>query len=170
MAQRRTAPTLAPVLASDLAPVLAPDLADTGKHALGYAAAIAAAIIWASYSVASRMFAGVPVSAVTVTCALTAIGAMGLHLTFERTVWPSGPTATITWFAILAQGLGPVGLAFYLWDGGMKRGDIRLLGTLAYATPVLSTLLLTATGHGNANPTIWISVGLITAGAMLASR
>ena len=45
-------------------------------------------------------------------------------------------------------GLGPTGAAFFLWDHGMKRGDPRLLGTLAYAVPVASTLLLVAIGEG----------------------
>ena len=43
---------------------------------------------------------------------------------------------------LLALGLGPMGTAFYLWDVAMKRGDPRVIGVLAYATPVLSTALL----------------------------
>jgi hypothetical protein len=49
---------------------------------------------------------------------------------------------------LAALGLGPMGTAFYLWDYAMKRGDPRVVGTLAYATPVLSTALLAlATGR-----------------------
>ena len=61
------------------------------------------------------------------------------HLLFERTVWPATTTA---WLAVLALGLGPAGAAFYLWDHAVKRGDIRALGALSYATPILSTALL----------------------------
>ena len=43
---------------------------------------------------------------------------------------------------LLALGLGPMGAAFYLWDIAMKRGDPRVTGVLAYATPLLSTTLL----------------------------
>ena len=43
---------------------------------------------------------------------------------------------------LAALGLGPMGAAFYLWDFAMKRGDPRVVGVLAYATPVLSTALL----------------------------
>ncbi len=42
--------------------------------------------------------------------------------------------------------LGPVGLAFYVWDIGVKQGDIQLLGTSSYAAPLLSTLLLVLVG------------------------
>jgi len=38
---------------------------------------------------------------------------------------------------VVALGLGPVGLAFFTWDVGMKRGDIQMLGTLSYAAPLL---------------------------------
>ncbi len=51
-------------------------------------------------------------------------------------MWPATPAQ---WLAVLALGLGPVGAAFYAWDVGVKRGDIRLLGVASYAAPVLST-------------------------------
>ena len=38
-----------------------------------------------------------------------------------------------------ALGLGPVGAAFFLWDIGMKKGDLRFLGVASYATPMIST-------------------------------
>jgi hypothetical protein len=47
-----------------------------------------------------------------------------------------------------------VGAAFFLWDFGMKRGDPRLLGTLAYATPVASTLLLAMGGFATLTPVV----------------
>ena len=133
----------------------------------GYLMAGAAAFIWASYSVASRLLTAVPSSAVVGSCAATAIGAWMLHWTLEAPIWPSAPTS---WFAILALGLGPVGLAFYLWDEGMKHGNIRLLGVASYATPLLSTLLLGAIGLGRLT---WRTAGaaaLIAAGAYIASR
>lgn len=135
--------------------------------ALGYVAAAAAALIWSSYSVASRFFAGVPSAAVMGSCALTMLGALVFHLSLETTVWPD---TLASWLAILALGLGPVGMAFYLWDEGMKHGDIRLLGVAAYATPLLSTIMLALAGLGTATPAVWIAAVLIMAGALLASR
>jgi drug/metabolite transporter (DMT)-like permease len=134
---------------------------------MGYALAVAAAFIWASYSVASRLFQGVPGIAVIGSCALSAIGAGLLHAGLETTVWPAGARA---WLAVAGLGLGPVGLAFYLWDAGMKHGNVQILGTLAYATPLLSTLLMTVLGLGAASATIWVAAALITLGAALASR
>ena len=41
-----------------------------------------------------------------------------------------------------------MGAAFFLWDRALKRGDPRVIGNLAYLTPLLSTLLLVALGPG----------------------
>lgn len=135
--------------------------------AWGYVAAAAAALVWSSYSVLSRFFAAVPSTAVMGSCALTMLGAFVFHCTLETTVWPD---TLASWLAIFALGLGPVGMAFYLWDEGMKHGDIRLLGVAAYATPLLSTVILAVTGLGTATPAVWMAAILIMAGALLASR
>ncbi len=134
--------------------------------AAGYIAAAAAALIWSSYSIASRLFASVPSTAVMGSCALTTLGALAFHLGLEATVWPA---SLASWLAIVALGLGPVGMAFYLWDEGMKHGDIRLLGVAAYATPLFSTAILAIVGLGVATPAVWVAAILITAGALLAS-
>ena len=42
----------------------------------------------------------------------------------------------------------PVGAAFYVWDHGVKRGDIQLLGAASYLAPLLSTLILILAGFG----------------------
>ena len=62
------------------------------------------------------------------------------------------PATAGEWLAILGLGLGPVGLAFYVWDYGVKHGDIRLLGVAAYAAPVLSTLILVARRRRDRRP------------------
>jgi drug/metabolite transporter (DMT)-like permease len=140
---------------------------DLSGPAWGYMAAAAAALIWSSYSVASRLFARVPSTAVMGSCGLTAIGALAFHLLLETTVWPGSVTA---WVAVLALGLGPVGAAFYLWDEGMKHGDIRLLGVASYTTPLFSTIILAVLGLGAATAIVWLAALLITAGALLASK
>lgn len=111
--------------------------------ALGYACAAGAALTWALYSVLARRMAGVPSAAVAGFCGGSAVLAALAHLAFETTVMPSVPV----WGSVILLGVGPVGIAFVLWDVGMKLGDPRLLGTLAYATPVASTVLLGAAGY-----------------------
>lgn len=133
----------------------------------GYLFAVAAGLIWSSYSVASRLMRGVPSIAVIGSCAGTAIGAALLHLWLETWVWPD---TMGQWFAILAMGLGPLGLAFYLWDEGMKHGDLLRLGLASYATPLLSTFVLAALGLGTLSPLIAVAALLVTAGAIVAGR
>ncbi|MDI4666268.1 EamA family transporter, partial [Xanthobacter autotrophicus] len=137
------------------------------RFAPGYLAAFACAFIWSSYSVASRHFADVPTQAVAGFCLATAVLAGLCHLALERTVWPSG---ALEWAAVALLGVGPVGLAFYTWDIGMKRGDVSLLGVASYAAPVLSTLLLVATGFAAPSWSLALACALIVGGAFVATR
>jgi drug/metabolite transporter (DMT)-like permease len=66
--------------------------------------------------------------------------------------------------------VGPAGLAFYVWDHGVKRGDIRVLGAASYASPLLSTLVLVAFGMAQAGWVLGVACLAITAGAVLAAR
>lgn len=134
-------------------------------HWLGYLAAFACAFVWAGYSVLSRRFGQVPTDAVGGFCGATAVLAALCHLLFETTVWPAGAQ----WLAVLALGVGPVGAAFFVWDHGVKHGDIRALGAFAYAAPLLSTILLIAFGRGAPSWRIAAACVLITGGAALAA-
>ncbi len=142
--------------------------ASAGRTALvGYGLALGCAFVWSGYSVLSRSLKGAPTEAVAGFCLATAALAALCHAAFETTVVPSGAGQ---WLAILGLGLGPVGLAFYVWDYGVKHGDIRLLGVAAYAAPVLSTLILVAAGVAPATPALALACALIVGGAVVASR
>lgn len=136
-------------------------------HLVGYAAAVACALVWAAYSVSARLLPGVPTEAVAGFCLATAVLAGLCHLAFETTVWPADAAE---WLAVAALGLGPVGAAFYLWDRGMKRGDIQVLGAASYAAPVLSTLALVAFGFAAPTASLAVAVALIVLGSLIASR
>jgi drug/metabolite transporter (DMT)-like permease len=133
----------------------------------GLIAAFVAAFVWAIYSVMSRRLKSVPTDAVAGFCAVTALLAAGVHRLVEVTVWPD--TAG-QWLAIAALGIGPVGAAFYTWDIGMKRGDIRVLGAASYATPLLSTLFLILAGFAKPSANIAIAAVLIAGGGLIAAK
>jgi drug/metabolite transporter (DMT)-like permease len=133
----------------------------------GYGVALLSAATWAAYSVLSRLFASVPSSAVAIYCAATAVAAALAHFALEETAWPLSETQ---WLACAGLGLGPVGLAFYVWDYGCKHGDLRVLGASAYCAPLLSTLLLILLSLAESRPVLWAAALMITAGALLASK
>lgn len=148
--------------------LIAPGLSSLSSEALpGYILALFCALTWSGYSVLSRRMGAVPTEAVTVFCIATALLSGAAHLITEETLWPAAP---LGWAAVLALGLGPVGLAFYTWDVGMKRGNIQLLGVLSYAAPLLSTALLVLSGLAPATPRLALAALLITGGALLAAR
>jgi drug/metabolite transporter (DMT)-like permease len=133
----------------------------------GLAAAFVAAFVWAAYSVMSRKLKAVPTEAVAGFCAATAVLAALVHGMVETTLWPE---TTLQWLAIIALGVGPVGAAFFAWDIGMKRGDIRVLGAASYATPLLSTAFLIFAGFAKPSAAIAIAAILIAGGGLIAAK
>jgi drug/metabolite transporter (DMT)-like permease len=133
----------------------------------GLVAAFVAAFVWATYSVLSRRLKSVPTDAVAGFCAVTALLAALMHALLETTVWPE---TGLQWAAVIALGVGPVGAAFYAWDIGMKRGDIRVLGAASYATPLLSTAFLILAGFAKASANIALAAVLIAGGGLIAAK
>jgi drug/metabolite transporter (DMT)-like permease len=140
--------------------------AGTGSMA-GMVLAFLCALTWAAYSVLSRRLGNVPTESVTVYCLLTAALSLAAHLVWEETAWPDTP---LGWMALLSLGLGPVGVAFFTWDIGMKRGNIQLLGVASYAAPLLSTLALVGAGLAQPSWNIALAAALIAGGAALAAQ
>ncbi len=134
---------------------------------LGFLLACACALVWSTYSVASRLLADVPSESLAVSALVTSLLALVMSLTLETWTQPQGVGA---WTALVAMGLGPVGGAFLLWDIGMKRGRVATLGVLSYASPVLSTLLLVLLGLSQGSASLWIACLMMTAAGVLATR
>jgi drug/metabolite transporter (DMT)-like permease len=133
----------------------------------GYLSALACAVLWAVYSVgAGRFCAHVPTEAVIGQCFATSILAAICHLLFETTAYPSAGQLAVA----ALMGFGPMGAAFYVWDYGVKKGDVQTLGALCYAGPLLSTLLLIVTGAGRGGAHVWLAAAFIIGGAILASK
>jgi len=132
----------------------------------GYGLALLCALTWSSYSVLSRRVGDAPTASVAIFCLATAVLSAVLHVAVEETIWPQD---ALGWAATFGLGLGPVGLAFFVWDIGVKQGDIQLLGTVSYAAPLLSTLILVATGIAPPSWSLALAALLITGGAALAA-
>lgn len=141
-----------------------PPGADAGAD--GYLAALGCAFVWSGYSALNRRYADVPSDMIGGVCGVVALAGGLCHLAFEQTVAPS----VAQWWAILGLGIGPVGLAFFAWDYATKRGSLPLLGALSYLAPLVSTLLLIATGAAAAGWGPVLAALAIIGGAWLATR
>jgi drug/metabolite transporter (DMT)-like permease len=152
--------------------ILVHDKLGTGPHAggnaaLGFAFAFGCALVWSSYSVASRLLAEVPSEAIAAPCLASAVLAALCSAALEQ--WITPPSLT-SWAALVGLGVGPLGAAFVLWDIGMKKGNVPLLGVLSYAALILSTGLLITLGL--AQPTWWLGIAcvLMVLAAVIAVR
>lgn len=140
---------------------------NVASHRLGFALAFACAFVWSSYSVASRLLAAVPSESLAAPCLATSALAFACTAAFERWVTP---TDALSWLALAGLGIGPLGGAFMLWDIGMKKGNVPLLGVLSYAALILSTALLVALGLAQATWSLAIACGLMVVAAIIATR
>jgi drug/metabolite transporter (DMT)-like permease len=129
--------------------------------------AFGCALLWSSYSVASRLLAAVPSESIALPCLATSALAFICTAAFERWVAPPDHSS---WLALAALGAGPVGAAFVLWDIGMKRGNVPLLGVLSYAALILSTVLLVVFGFAEPTWSLAIACLMIVVAAAIATR
>ena len=133
---------------------------------LGYFFALAAAVIWATYSLATTKVPRFPTPAIGLFALVSGVLAIGAHFLFE----PAASISTGDWLLLLVLGVGPLGGAFYLWDAALKIGDPRRIGLLAFLTPLLSTALLVVVSGNSLSWQLLLATGLIVGGALLGPR
>lgn len=133
---------------------------------VGYFFALAAAVIWATYSLATTKVPSFPTPAIGLFALVSGILAIGAHFIFE----PAASISTTDWLLLLVLGVGPLGGAFYLWDAALKIGDPRRIGLLAFLTPLLSTALLVVVSGNSLSWQLLLATGLIVGGALLGPR
>ena len=75
-----------------------------------------------------------------------------------------------TLFWILFLGVGPIGLGYYWWEIGIKRGAIHLIAVMAYFIPIGSALLIGLFFTRAMTVGLLPGAAMITAGAYLGRR
>ena len=133
---------------------------------LGYFFALAAALIWATYSLATTKVPSFPTPAIGLFALVSGVLAIGAHFLFE----PAASISTADWLLLLVLGVGPLGGAFYLWDAALKIGDPRRIGLLAFLTPLLSTALLLVVSGDSLSWQLLLATALVVGGALLGPR
>lgn len=134
------------------------------QSAAGYACALGSALAWVAYSLSQSRAAGphggagAPQAADLGHASLcSGLVALGLHAGFEPAYAPS----VAEWSGLVALGVGPMGIAYYLWSFAVARADTRVLGIMANAVPLLSTGLLIATGHSLYSGRLMVACALV---------
>lgn len=142
-----------------------PDLA----HLRGYLIMAGAALTWSTYSLLTKRLPRFPTGAVGGFCLASGLLSLVIHALALR-AGASLPALTLSdVLSLLALGLGPMGAAFYAWDAALKRGDPRVIGSLAYLTPLSSTLILVGIGGRTLTWTAAAAMALIVSGAVVGS-
>ena len=139
------------------------------RHLPGYLFAAAAALTWAVYSLLTKRLPPFPTDAVAAFCALGSLLAFGFHALTAGSFVALGSLTSREWLLLALIGLGPMGAAFFLWDAALKRGDPRVIGSLAYLTPLLSTLNLVLLAGRPLSPLSGAAMALIVAGAVVGT-
>ena len=132
----------------------------------GYLFALAAAVIWATYSLTTTKLPAFPTSAIGLFGLVAGLLAIGAHFVLEE---PATISAS-NWWLLILLGLGPLGASFYFWDAALKIGDPRRIGLLAFLTPLLSTALLVLVSGRVLSWQLAIATALIVGGALLGSK
>jgi drug/metabolite transporter (DMT)-like permease len=136
----------------------------------GYLSAAAAALVWACYSLLTKRLPPFPTAAVGSFCLLSGLFSVGVYLAGAL----SGQAAIalpqgVDWLYLILLGIGPLGAAFFTWDAALKRGDPRIIGSLAYITPLTSTLALVLVGGRTFTWVSALAMLLIVSGALVGS-
>jgi len=135
----------------------------------GYLLAGGAAFIWASYSLLTKRVPPFPTSAVAAFCFYSGLLSLGVYLLSTGSLTGLVRLPARDWLSLILLGIGPMGLAFFTWDAALKRGDPRIIGSLTYLTPLLSTLNLVVWGGRAFTWVSSVAMVLILSGAVIGS-
>lgn len=135
----------------------------------GYLLALSAALVWAVYSLMTKRVPPFPTSAVGGFCLASGLLSLALFRLSGGATFVMPHPNPGEWLALAALGIGPMGAAFFAWDAALKRGDPRIIGSLAYLTPLLSTMNLVLFGGKKVGPLALVALVLIVGGAALGA-
>ena len=138
----------------------------SGTLAWGYLPALAAAFIWATYSLMTKRVAAFPTTAI----GLFGLVSGALSLLCHGLLEPAVALQPRDWGLLAVLGLGPLGAAFVMWDKALKLGDARHIGILSYVTPLASTALLILVSGRTFTWSIALATAMIISAAVMGMR
>lgn len=139
------------------------------EYLAGYLMMAGAALIWALYSLLTKRVPHFSTESVAAFCTVSGLLALAFYLLSGGSLAQVQALSSHDWLVIVLCGLGPMGAAFFFWDAALKRGDPRRIGSLAYLTPLLSTLNLVVFARLSLTPVSFAAMALIVTGAVVGS-
>lgn len=135
------------------------------QYLFGYVLAIVGALLWGGYSAFSRYHKSVPTEMIGIYCGVGAIICLALHLQFETFVIPT----TTEWVLAVATGISGAGIAYQLWDYGVKYGNIYILSVVTYLARLLAMVLLVIFGKEPFSASLVVACLLSSLGVFVSS-
>lgn len=132
------------------------------SNPLSYILAFSGAILWAFYSNLTRLMSGGN-NGIVPFFLLTSLALWGQYLFSAPVEW-SVNTKSITLLLITGAAIG---LANAAWTVGMIRGNVTLLATLSYFTPVISTAFSSILLSTALSFSFWQGVMMVTGGSLI---
>lgn len=134
-----------------------------------YALALVAAVSWALYSNLARRWAadthvsGAPIFLFSTGLVLAVMHSLGGG-SFRIPTQPR-PLAELAYMTIF-----PTLLAYVFWDIAMRRGQMTLVGSLSFFTPLLSTIISCVYLRVHMGNDLFVASGLVIAGAVICRK
>jgi drug/metabolite transporter (DMT)-like permease len=138
---------------------------------LGYGLAVSAALCWAFYSVLLKKFPARLEGAIHAACLLSGLLALAVQfwmVGFHGVENEIAQFDRMTWGGLVYLGLGPLGVAFLLWEKAVQLNDSHRLALLSYLTPVLSVTWMSAFGFVDWTLSFGLGALAILGGSLVA--
>jgi drug/metabolite transporter (DMT)-like permease len=141
-------------------------LAHLQSNPAAYGLAMAAAVSWALYSNLARRWA-TPGQNGAVDLFMPAAGLVLLAmrlLTTESTGWSAQAVGEVLGLAAINT------VSYLLWDVAMRKGDLLLVVTCSYFTPLLSTFVSCVYLNVSPSPKLWVGCLVLVLGSFVTWR
>ncbi|OWQ86977.1 hypothetical protein CDN99_19970 [Roseateles aquatilis] len=137
---------------------------NAASNPLCYGLAFIGAIVWALYSTCTKHMAEGR-NALWLFMALSAAGFWSVHL-----LNPERAPMTVSMHVVVQVALASaaVTLAYLLWNIGVLRGNIHVLGLAANGTPLMSALFASLLLDAPLSPIFWGGAAMVAAGSLVA--
>lgn len=135
------------------------------KYFIGYGLALFGAILWGAYSAFSRHHSHVPTEMIGMYCGAGALLCLVLHLHYETFITPTWTEGSLA----VATGLSGAGIAYQLWDHGVKFGNVYFLSTITYVARIAAMALLVMFGKEPLTLSLVIACLLASLGVFISS-